>query len=1092
MVAWGSPNQYPLGLHHQRHLEDGHLGFYHFVDHQPDDGVTNLTVSGLGGTTNTLSIYGSGAATPLRVLNAFTLGTNSALTIYNGATEIRGQAGGGMTVDGGVVTINSGSLMATNPGQANTIVGKNGTGSFLLNGGGVQFNNLEVGNLGGAQGVFTQTNGTNTVSSLLFLGNNPGSSGTYNLSNGWLRVGSAQVGFCGSGVLNQTGGTNGVNNMLLGYNSSGSGTYNLSQGLLATVNSTVGYSATGVVNQASGSHLISYLGIGYEGSGDGTYNLSGGQLSSYQCTIGHAGSGVLNQTGGTNTVGDLYVSDYYSGTGTYNLNYGLLNAGLVVLGDYGDGRLTNSSTLRANSMSAGLFGSGTLVSLDGSMVVTNGLAVGQNVGSSGAVRLLPSWTPYGTATLTAGSLSIGGFGTGSYYQNGWYDWSYLYYYSSASVGDLTVAASPGGSAQFCLDTSLASFYAGSASVATLPGSTGFLGITNGAMMLVTNLLTVGGGLNTTRTVWVAGGSTASTLYAGGILVNQGGTLVLNNAYVSGFIGYVNVTNRGTLQLSGPYSSSLGARIYNYGMVDIQNSPFAPDQGMVNFTTFTIPATTDIQFNGLGLDNQGILILTNGVLKGNGSLANKNLLTGSGTIAGSAGFANNGFWQITGGNLVLSNPGPNLNTGNLELSVGNRLQLTGGSLGNSGTLDLNGSSVVGASALVNNAGGIVNGRGLISAPFVNNGLLVVAENGTLNLTRSFTNNGLVALGSLGANLTGGTITSFGDVQGFGNIACQVINHGTLEPVDGTLNFSGSVLNAADGLIAAGSGSKVLLSAGLSASDGLISLTGGIFDNSNQPLQNNGQLDGYGTFRSGGLRNNGSVTFSGGSVTVNGGVTNLAGKTIHLVNNSSLFTGNVVNHGSFKTTGAGVTFTGSYTENGAFISDPSTNSFADLTLGAAGYLVGHAGDLLLVSGSLFNGSQQQLLWDTSAAALTFADGGTHQLQLAGADRGASYAGYWTNFAWQTVRLGTAQSLVLANGSAGPGGALYTRRLMLDGGLDQMDGITGNGHKIYYDPQDTWNAYLAGQTYALSGGGMIAPIAQPAIMITSSTCCQTCTRN
>jgi hypothetical protein len=209
--------------------------------------------------------------------------------------------------------------------------------------------------------------------------------------------------------------------------------------------------------------------------------------------------------------------------------------------------------------------------------------------------------------------------------------------------------------------------------------------------------------------------------------------------------------------------------------------------------------------------------------------------------------------------------------------------------------------------------------------------------------------------------------------------------------------------------------------------------------------------------------------------------LAGKALHLVNNNSLFTRNVVNNGTFKTTGAGVTFTGSYTENGAFISDPSTNNFADLALGATGYLVGHAGDLLLVSGSLFNGSQQQLLWDTSTAELTFANGGTHQLQLAGAGRGASYAGYRTNSAWQTVRLGAAQSLVLANGSAGPGGALYTRRLTLDGGLAQIASKTGNGRKIYYDPQDPGNAYLAGQTYALNSGGMITPIAQPTIMIT-----------
>ena len=1087
--------------------------------------VSNLTVSGVSGAVNMLSLNGAGTTTPLRVLNAFTLGTNSALTINNGAVEVRGQAGGGFLVDS-AVTLTSGSVTATNPSMADTRVGNVAPGSFLLSGGNAQFYTLDVGHQGGAPGMFTQTGGSNTVNYVLSLGYNPGGSGTYNLSNGalaatysWvgyygtgvvnqvsgtnsvsnnlslgispgssgtynlssnglLTAGNIYVGDDGTGVINQTGGTNLLNNYLnVGYGSyyggSGNGTYNLSAGLLSAYTDYVGYYTTGVVNQTGGSNINSSLYLGSYIGSRGIYNLANGQLSSIYSYVGSGGSGLINQTGGTNTVSYALYLGYYA-DGAYNLNYGRLNAGGVVLGYYGDGRLTNSDTLVADSLVVGSTYSGTFVSQAGSAVIHGELDVGYYAGSSGSVRVTPSGYSSMT-TLSADSLNIGGSGTGSYYQNGYSFWSS--YYSSATVGSLAVGYGSGGSGQFCLDSTVANFSTGSATVAAAPGCTGFVAVTNNAAMTVTNLMTVGGGLSTTGTVAVTG-----WLRAGGILLNGGGNLIFNSGTINGASGawysYTGLTNRGIFQY---YTGSLGARIYNYGELDIFSATFAPSQGMVNYTIFAIPTDKDIQFNGLGLDNQGTMILAGSVLNGNGGLTNNNLLTGYGTIAGGVGFVNNGAWQITGGNLALTSPGANFNAGELDLSLGSQLQLTGGSLGNSGSVNLNGGTVLGANGLLNNADGIVSGRGIISAPFVNNGGLALFESGTLNVTRGFANNNLVALGSLGANLSGGALTNLGAVEGFGNVASPVINQGTVEAIGGTLNFSGPVANPAGGLIAAGNGNKVLFSAGLPASDGIISLAGGVFDNNSHPLQNNGQLDGYGTFRSGGLRNNGSVTFSGGSVTVNGSVTNLGGKIIHLVNNNSLFTGNVVNNGTFKTTGAGVTFAGSYTENGAFISDPSTNSFVDLALGTAGYLVGHAGDLFLVSGSLYNGSQQQLLWDTSAAALTFAGGGAHQLQLAGADRGATYSGYQTNFAWQTVRLGAAQSLVLANGSAGPGGALYTRRLTLDGGLAQIAAITGNGHKIYYDPQDTGNAYLAGQTYALSSGGMIAPIAQPAILIT-----------
>ena len=83
----------------------------------------------------------------------------------------------------------------------------------------------------GGTGAFNQTGGTNTVTSVLNLGNYTGIAGTYNLSgSGVLSALSEVVGNNGPGTFNQTGGTN----MVTGTGASpfelGSGTYNLNAG----------------------------------------------------------------------------------------------------------------------------------------------------------------------------------------------------------------------------------------------------------------------------------------------------------------------------------------------------------------------------------------------------------------------------------------------------------------------------------------------------------------------------------------------------------------------------------------------------------------------------------------------------------------------------------------------------------------------------------------------------------------------------------------------------------------------------------------------------------------------------------------------
>src|SRR6185436_7658318 len=115
-------------------------------------------------------------------------------------------------------------------------------------------------------------------------------------------------------------------------------------------------------------------------------------------------------------------------------------------------------------------------------------------------------------------------------------------------------------------------------------------------------------------------------------------------------------------------------------------------------------------------------------------------------------------------------------------------------------------------------------------------------------------------------------------------------------------------------------------------------------------NSAQISGFGIFRSGNLLNNGSITFTGGFTTVMGNVTNASTRQIEIAYNPALFTGAVTNNGIFKITDTTVTFSGTYTENGTFISDPSDTYLMDVFMNSPGSWNGGVGDRWFVKGVL----------------------------------------------------------------------------------------------------------------------------------------------
>ncbi|WP_083960620.1 autotransporter domain-containing protein [Methylomonas lenta] len=202
--------------------------------------------------------------------------------------------------------------------------------------------------------------------------------------------------------------------------------------------------------------------------------------------------------------------------------------------------------------------------------------------------------------------------------------------------------------------------------------------------------------------------------------------------------------------------------------------------------------------------------------------------------------------------------------------------------------------------------------------------------------------------------------------------------------------------------------------------------------------------------------------------NQGVINISGSGSHRV------MGDVTNTGTFKLTDTSVQYTGNFTNNGAYLSDPSTSQFNNLNVGSSGYLVGGAGDQFIVTGDFNNSSTQNTLWNTANADLIFAGpaGTQHVMGLTGVDRGVTDAGSVDNFAWGSMTLNNGNLLSMVDGNTTPGAALYASRLILPNGLSQLNGISSN-YNIYFDPTLAENQYLLGAARSFgSGSGQLLP--------------------
>ncbi len=970
--------------------------------------------------------------------------TGGTLQASDGAMSIGVASDGRGEFDqsGGVVDLGGGGLYVGQSYGIDDFDPLDGDNSYQLSGTGTLLANVELIGFDG-NGSFIQSGGINSVIDTMYLGNGA-ADGSYTMTGGTLQASDdgmhLQVGYYGSGEFIQSGGAVDLGSGILtvGSNQSSDGSYHLSgNGTLSAYREYIGNSGAGSFTQSGGSNTVidsMLLGLDVNSTGYGSYTMTGGTLQAsdgaMSIYVGYASSGEFTQSGGQVDLGggDLVVGEEPASDGSYQLSgTGILSAYREYIGNSGTGNFTQSggTNLVTQSMYVGANSSGG----DGSYTMTGGtlqasddgmdlevgrFGSGEFTHSGGIVALGSGELKVGSNSLSDGSYQLSGTGILSAYRE---------YIGNSGTGSFTQS----GGTNVISDTLYIAWHEGSSGTYNLQGGT----------------------------------LSAASIDSKGSFTQSGGTLDAGTFDNRGSFNYSGGVFDGYLHLyeEGSFSQSSG-------------TTFAAADGVTNDDSLSIYSGSAFNANGSGLVNNNTVSLYGGMLGGDGQLTNYGRISGYGAIAGSGGMVNFGYLEQTG-DLTISNTGTTTNNMFVNLSK-NFLNLTGGDFENRGTIAMDESIVNGSSHLYNRAGGVIQGDGLINTAFSNEGSLVVA--GMTGISRDFTNSGVVEMAAATASMHGGAIDNQGTIHGNGQVGNDISNSGRVEAVNGILTLNGMVSNATSGQLSAGSGSKLLMSQGLAANNGKISLMGGTVDNGGHSMTNNGQITGYGTLRTGGLTNNNKVLLAGGPSTVDGSVTNASAGSIEVAYGHAIFNDDVVNDGLFKTTEASVSFVGDFTNNGTYFSDPSINTFSgDYTVNASGDIVGGEGDVFQFLGDFYNSSEQNESWNTREARIEFLTGtdNIHNMTLAGGDLGANLGGFVDNFAWGLMDI-AANILNLGDGNSESGAAFYVGGVLgLDISGDAITNIIGNGYNIYYLAGLDENGYLGGLNYDLQGGGQLIAV-------------------
>ncbi len=1107
--------------------------------------VGSLTVGGASGTQSLVA-----NANTLTLNRASTVGSNGVFNLGGGTLSGAGSFSvngpfnwssgtinntGGVTLNGtsslsGVGTfvmqlygllINAGTLTWGGSGQNLYINGGTltnlATGTINIT---ADVSSVAGGTIGNA-GVLRKTGGAGTTTlgtALINNGDVQVQSGTLDLASGGSASGTFEVSpdttlqFGGSYTLSSPSSVTGGGTVLMS-----SGTVSLSGAF--SLSGTNIISSTLAVNSPA-IMTVSNL------------NLVGGVLNGNAPVVVNGpfnwSSGTINNTGGV----VLNGASSLSGVGTFVMQlYGLLiNAGTLTWGGSGQNLYINGGTL--TNLATGT----TTITADVSSVA------GGTIGNAGLLRKTGTTgtTTLGTALINNGDVQVqsgaldlvsGGSASGTFEVSANATLQFGGSYTLSSPSSVT----GGGTV---LMTSGTVSLSGAFSLSGTNIITGTLAVNSPAVMAVGNLNLSGGVLNGNAPVVVNGPfnwSTGTINNTGGIVLNgtsslsgvgtyvmqlyglliNAGTLTWGgsgqNLYIGGgaltnlATGTMSITadvasvaggtigNAGVLRKTGSTgTATLGTVLVNSGDVQVQSGTLDLISGGSASGTFEVSANATLQFGNSytlsgasSVTGAGNAIFSSGTINASGTYN----LTGTSTFSGAT---------ITfGGNYTLSGQAVTLSAGTVNFNAGGTVNLTGltmsggtlggsvpvvvngpfswssGSIYNTGGVTLNGaSSLSGAGTYVMQLYGLLINAGALTWGgsgqnlYISGGTLTNLATGTLSITADVASvaGGMIGnagvlrkTGSTGTTTLGTVLVNSGDVQvqsGTLDLTSGGSASGTFEvSANATLQFGNSyTLSGASSVTGAG---NAIFSSGTISASGTYNLTGtSTFSGSTVTFAGNYTLSGQ------------AVTLSAGTVNFNaGGTVSLTGLT--LSGGTLGGTVPVVVNGPFSWSSGSINNTGGVTLNGT----SSLSGVGTYVMQLYGLLVnggtltwGGSGQNLYISGgtltNLATGTMSITADVASVAGGTIGNAGV--LRKTGSPGATTLGTVLVNSGDVQVQSGT---LDLASGGSASGTFEVSANATLQFGnsytLSGASSVTGAGNAIF--SSGTINA---SGTYNLAG--------------------------